>query len=604
MISHRPRLNCVHGEDCAREVLLSTHVCHPSLCNDNLSGIAVMTELARELRARPRRRYSYRFLFIPGTIGSIAWLALNEVRIDHGLVAANLGDAGKFHYKKSRRGKAEIDRAVLSVLKALGESATNMRKKLGESLASVQKYDAPIDQASTSSLEALQAYSLGIKAKYTKGDQASISFYKRAIELDPNFAMGYARLAAAYRNLGQLALASEYVKKSSELRQRVTERERFFIDAFYCDIATRDSNAEIEVLESWKQTYPQDPQPVRSLGVIYSNLGQLDKGLAEHREALRLDPSDATNYLNVVGDYLELNRFDEAKQVLEQAEARKLENEGLIGSRYILAFLRGDMAGMDRVLAAATGKPGMEALSLALHSHTHAYFGRFGKARELTRRAEEAANRDGDREIAAVYQSKAALREAAIGNAALAVQDAAAALKVALTHDAEQQATLAVAWAGDLAPAQKMSDDLHKRFPSDTLVNGYWLPSIHAAMELKRGNAAHAVELLRPASQYELSDYPVPTTLLPVYLRGESYLAERQGDLAAKQFQAILEHRGLIGNFVLGALAHLGLARAYALRGDTEKARTAYQDFLALWKDADPDIPILKEAKVEYAKLQ
>ena len=487
------------------------------------------------------------------------------------------------------------------VLKTLGESATRMREKLGESLASVQKYDAPVEQATTSSLEALQAYSLGIKAKYTKGDQASAPFFKRATELDPNFAMAYARLSVAYVNLRELGLAAENVKRAYGLRQRVTEREKFFVDAFYCDIATLDLEAEARVLESWKQTYPQDPQPVRSLGVLHSNLGQLDRALAEHREALRLEPGDATNYTNVVFGYINLNRFDEAKQVLEQAEARKFESESAMGNNYSLAFLRGDVAGMDRVLATVAGKPGREALALSLHSDTHAYFGRFGKARELTGRAEEAARRDSDREIAAVYRSAAAIREAAIGDATLASQDAAAALRLALTHDAEEQATLAVAWAGDLVRAQKMADDLHKHFPSDTLINGYWLPSIHAAMELKRGNPGRAIELLQPASQYELG---ANGNLQPTYLRGEAYLAEGQGNAAAKQFQTILEHRGLIGNYVLGALAHLGLARAYALQGDTAKARTAYQDFLALWKDADPDIPILKQAKAEYAKLQ
>jgi eukaryotic-like serine/threonine-protein kinase len=487
------------------------------------------------------------------------------------------------------------------VLKALGESATKMREKLGESLASVQKYDAPVEQASTSSLEALQAYSQGIKAKFTQGDEATIPHYKRAIELDPNFAMAYARLAITYENLRQLGLAAENGKRAYELRQRVTERERFFIDSLYCDVVTLDLEASIRVLESWKQTYPQDPQPPRSLGVQYSNLGQLERALAEYQESLRLDPTDATNYGNVGFAFVNLNRLDEGRQMAQLAKTRNFASELLVILNYSLAFLRVDAAAMDRALAAAAGKPGMEALSFAFQSDTQASYGRFGKARELTARAEQAATRDGDRETAANYRANSAVREAAVGSAPLALQDATAALKITVTHDAEEQSALAVAWAGDLPRAQKMADDLHKHYPTDTLINGYWLPSINAAMELTRGNTGHAVEILQPAVQYELG---TNGSLLPIYLRGEAYLAEKKGDLAAKQFQAFLGHRGLYLNFVLGPLAHLGLARAYALQGDTNKARTAYQDFFALWKDADPDIPILKQAKAEYAKLQ
>jgi eukaryotic-like serine/threonine-protein kinase len=401
------------------------------------------------------------------------------------------------------------------VLKALGESATKMREKLGESLASVQKYDAPVEQASTSSLEALQAYSQGIKAKFTQGDEATIPHYKRAIELDPNFAMAYARLAITYENLRQLGLAAENGKKAYELRQRVTERERFFIDSLYCDVVTLDLEASIRVLESWKQTYPQDPQPPRSLGVQYSNLGQLERALAEYQESLRLDPTDATNYGNVGFAFVNLNRLDEGRQMAQLAETRNFASELLVILNYSLAFLRGDAAAMDRALAAAAGKPGMEGLSFGFQSDTQASSGRFGKARELTARAEQAAIRDGDRETAANYRANSAVREAAVGNAPLALQDATAALKITVTHDAEEQSALAVAWAGDLPRAQKMADDLHKHYPTDTLISGYWLPSINAAIELKRGNAGHAVEILQPAVQYELG---TNGSLLPIYL--------------------------------------------------------------------------------------
>ena len=487
------------------------------------------------------------------------------------------------------------------VLQALGGSATKLREKLGESLASVQKYDAPAEQASTSSLPALQAYSQGIKAKYTQGDEPSIPHFKRAIELDPNFAMAYCRLAVAYLNLRQLGVAGENAKKAYDLRQRVTERERFFIDSIYDDVATLDMDAEIRVIESWKQTYPQDPQPPRSLGVDYSVLGQLDKAVANYQEALRLDPTDATNYGNIAFAYINVNRFDESRQVLQAAAARNFDPATFFASSYLLAFLAGDATGMDKAVGSAAGKPGLEAVALSFQSDTAAYYGRFAKARELEARAEDAAKRDGDLETAANYCAGSAVREAAVGNTALAVQNATAALKISLTHDAEVGAALAMAWAGDSPHSQKMADELHKHYPTDTLLNGYWLPSIHAALELKRGDASRAVEVLQPAAQYELGTVG---NMFPVYLRGEAYLAQKKGDLAARQFQNFLDHRGIYLNFVLGSLARLGLGRAYALQGDTNKARTAYQDFFALWKDADPDIPILKQAKAEYARLR
>ena len=485
------------------------------------------------------------------------------------------------------------------VLKALGESVTKMREKLGESLASVQKYDAPVEQATTPSLEALQAYSLGIKSKYTKGDEASIPPFKRAIELDPNFAMAYARLGVAYNNLSQAGLASDYVKKAYELRERVTERERFYIDSFYYQFGSGDLEKAVQVYELWKQTYPRDVQPYRSLGIVHSSLGQYDKTLEEQREALRLEPGDATNYADMALDYLFLNRVDEAKQVLQQAQTLKLENENLLTDAYSLAFFRGDAGEMERVVASAAGKPGAEDALLGTHSDTQAYYGRLGKARELARRAEETARHNGDPETAAGYRVEAAVWEAEMGNLAQAQQDVAAALALASSRDVETSATLALARAGDVGRAQAMADDLQKRFPMNTLTNRYWLPTIRAAVELKRGNAARALELLQTTSPYELG-----LNLYPVYVRGQAYLLAHNGTAAAAEFQRLLDHRSIVLNFPLGALAQLQLGRAYAMAGDSTKARSAYQDFFALWKDADPDIPILKEAKAEYAKLR
>jgi serine/threonine protein kinase/Tfp pilus assembly protein PilF len=487
------------------------------------------------------------------------------------------------------------------VLKVLGESATKMREKLGESLASVQKYDAPVEQASTSSLEALQSYSLGIKAKYTKGDQPSIPFYKRAIELDPNFAMAYARLAVAYGNTSQRGLSAETIEKAYRLRDRVTERERFFIDAFHYQDGTLELDKAVQVLEAWKQTYPRDVQPYRSLAVLYDNLGQPDKSLPLYREALAMEPGDATNYGNAAFAYITHNRFDEAKQVLEQAQARNLGSELLAIAAYSLAFQRGDAAEMERLVASAAGKPGSEEQLLAFASDTESYRGRLEKARELTRRAEELAVRHGDRETAAGYRLAPALWESYMGLTAEARQDAAAALALASTHDIGAGAALALAQAGDFVRAQAISDELHKRFPTDTILNMYVLPTVRATIELKRGNASSAIEVLRTTSESELANVG---SLFPVYARGEAYLMLRNGSAAAGEFQKFIDRRGLVGNSPLAALARVGLGRAHALQGDTAKARTAYQDFFALWKDAEPDIPILKQAKAEYAKLQ
>jgi eukaryotic-like serine/threonine-protein kinase len=487
------------------------------------------------------------------------------------------------------------------VLKALGESATKLREKLGESLASVQKYDAPVEQASTSSLDALQAYSLGIKAKYTKGDQASIPLYKRAIELDPNFAMAYARLGVAYNNTSQLGLSAESTQRAYTLRDRVTEREKFFIDAFHYQFGTLELEKAVPVLESWRQTYPRDVQPYRSLGVIYSYLGQLDKLLPLYREALAMEPGDVTNYANAAGTYRGLNRLDEAKQVLEQAQARNLSSEQLILETYFVAFLRPDAGEMERLLAAAAGKPGMEEQLLAAASDTENYHGRLRKAREFTRRATEAAVRSGDQGTAAGFCWSLGLWEAYMGESAQARLDAAAALTLASSHDVQSGAALALAQAGDVGRAQAISDELHKRYPSDTIFNTYYLPTIQAVLELKRGNASRAIELLRTTSPAELG---IVGSLFPAYTRGEAYLMLRNGSAAAAEFQKFIDHRGLVGNSPLAPLARLGLGRAYALQGDTAKARTSYQDFFALWKDADPDLPILKQAKAEYAKLQ
>jgi serine/threonine protein kinase/tetratricopeptide (TPR) repeat protein len=490
------------------------------------------------------------------------------------------------------------------VVKDLGKAASSLRGKLGESIATIQKYDTPLEQATTSSLEALQAYSLGLKTLRAQGEEAAIPLLMRATELDPNFAMAYARLGTEYSNLGQLALGSQNAKKAYELRERVSERERLYIDSHYYDYINGETEKAAQVYGLWRRTYPRDVVPYANLGNIYFAVGQYEKALLQFQEALRLEPNNVNGYTNLAVTYIDLNRFDEARQLLDQAQSLKLENVSLFVNLYVLAFFRRDVAEMQRHVTAAKGKPEIEDALTALQSDTEAYDGHFEKARELTRLAEDTARRRGDPETAASYRAEAALREAEVGNKALAQQDVAAALATSHNRNVQLQAALALARTGDTSQARMMAGDLQKDTPANTILNCYWLPTIRAAADINQGNASSAIQLLQTASPYELGSPPPLGNLYPVYVRGQAFLRARQGSAAVVEFQKLLDHAGIVQNFLLGSLAHLGLARSYALSGDTAKSRIAYQDFFAVWKDADPDIPILKEAKAEYAKLQ
>jgi serine/threonine protein kinase/tetratricopeptide (TPR) repeat protein len=492
------------------------------------------------------------------------------------------------------------------VLKALDAAAVSLRSKLGESLSTVQEYATPLEDATTLSLEALKAYSLGQKTRYAKGDTAALPFYKRAVELDPNFAEAYRNLAVSYFNLNEVGLAAEYARKAYELREKVSERERFSIQAVYYWSVTGELEKAAQTFELWQQTYPRNYAPYGNLGAISFILGNYEKAVEEYREAMRLEPNNVINYSNLGSAYQALNKFDEAESVFKQAEERKLEGEYLLVNRYYLAFLKGDAAQMERLASAAMGKPGTEDLLLALQADTQAWYGKFKNARELTRRAMDSAEHNDAKETAAYYQAESALREVEAGNKEQARIDANAALKLAPNRDVKAMAALALARAGDTAVAEKLAAELDKTFPLDTLVQRYWLPTIRAAVAMERKDPNRAVEMLKETSAIELGA-PTPTlpvVLMPVYVSGAAYLSLGDGQRAATEFQKFVDQRGLVGNFSWGALARLGLARAYALQGDTTKAKAAYQDFLTLWKDADPDIPILKEAKAEYAKLQ
>src|ERR1035441_1016317 len=488
-----------------------------------------------------------------------------------------------------------------AVLKALDKAAVSMRSKLGESLSSVEKYATPLVEATTPSLEALKAFSLGHKTHFAKGNTAALPFYKRAVELDPNFAMGYAYMGLCYHNLGEAGRAAENLRKAYELREKVRERERLSIEAGYSMYTTGELEKAAQAYELRQQNYPRDYVPYANLCDIYGTLGNWEKELEEAREATRLEPNNELNYLNLGDGYANLNRLDEAEAVYKQAEERKLGIESLLSARYGLAFLEGDTAQMVQLLSAAMGKPGTEDVLLASQADTEAWHGKLKKARALTRRAMDSAQHNDAKEAAAMYQAAAALREVESGNRKQALAEADAAVKLAPNRDVQAIAALALARTGDTVGAEKLAAELDRTFPLDTLVQRYRLPTIRAALALQRKDPTRAIKLLEGARAVELGDQG---ELLPVYLRGEAYLMLHDGSAARAEFQKFVDHYGLVVNFPLGALARLGLARAYALQGDAVKARAKYQDFLALWKDADPDIPILKEAKAEYAKLQ
>ena len=460
-------------------------------------------------------------------------------------------------------------------------------------------------EATTPSLEALKAYSLGVKTNYAKGGTASLPFFKRALELDPNFAMAYVAMSGVYSDLIEIRRAAENARKAYELREKVSERERFSIEGSYYRVATGELEKATQTEELWQQTYPRDDLPYIVLGDISGRLGNWEKALEEYRAALRLDPNIVVNYANLGQTYMALSRLEEAEAVYKQAEERKLEGEFLLQSHYWLAFLKGDVAQMAQLVSAAMGKPGAEDLLLATQADTEGWHGKLKNAHELTRRAMDSAESNEAKESAAAYQAAAALREVESGNREQARAEANAALKLAPNRDVRAIAVLVLARAGDTAAAEKLAAELDETFPLSTLVQRYWLPTIRAAVALERKDPNRAIELLKVASTIEVGE-PTGLTifLCPVYLRGEAYLMLHDGNRAAAEFQKFIDHRGLVINFPWGALARLGLARAYATQGDTAKAHAAYKDFLTLWKDADPDIPILKEAKAEYAKLQ
>lgn len=505
------------------------------------------------------------------------------------------------------------------VLEALSTVASSMRNKLGESLSTVQKFNTPLEQGTTSSLEALRAYSSGYKLESTTGDAAAMSFYQHAVELDPNFALPYARLGIAYNDIGESATAAIYTRKAYERRDRTSEPEKYFILERFNKEVTGNIEKAIQFCQLWIQAYPRAVEPRDNLaGAIYPVIGQYQKGIEQGVEAVRLDPGSAVNYALLSFDYIFSDRLDEAKATYEQALQRGLNFPFFYIGRYEIAFIQNDAAGMQREVAESAGQLGVGDQLLGLEAGTAAYHGQLIRARDLTRQAMDSAEQAGEKEAATIYLVQSAVREALFGNDGEARRRASMALERSTARDVQYGAALTFVYEGDEGRSQALADDLDKGRPEDTLVQFNYLPTLRARLALNRGNASEGIESLRAAAPYELGQttFSIPgwTAMYPVYVRGQAYLAERNGKAAAGEFQKILDHPGVVLMEPIGALAHLQIARAYALEAQTSegaaadaaraKARAAYQDFLTLWKDADADIPILIQAKAEYAKLK
>jgi eukaryotic-like serine/threonine-protein kinase len=494
------------------------------------------------------------------------------------------------------------------VLDAMGKIASEVRGKLGESLASVQKYDVPPKEVSTPSLEALHSYSLAMKVR--SGDFAKcIPLFQRALEQDPNFAMAYAQLGAVYINIGETVRGVDNLRKAYELRDHVSELEKFYIATHYDLMVTGDVAAARKDAELWAQIYPRDPGSSATLALIYYYLGDFEKLLPTNQESSALswtknNPHNVNP--NTVWCFVFLNRLDEARSMALEAQTIKIDDPYYHLILYLIDFLRRDFAGMKQEAAGLAGNSTWGDAVFYYEAATAAYFGHFVQAREFTRRAADVAEKADKKQSAAIYIADAAIREALVGNSASAREQANSALAISRGKEVEAMAAIALSLAGDSEKATQLANDLDKRFPQDTIVQDNHLPTIRSAVELRGGNAAKAIQTLAVAAPYELgiTALDAGTSLYPVYMRGEAYLAAKQGSAATAEFQKIIDHPGVVQNELIGALAHLGLGRAYALAGDAGKARLEYQSFLSLWKDADPDIPILKKARVEYAKLQ
>ena len=563
-------------------------------------GTRLTPELARELCQRTGSK-----AYIAGSIGSMG----SEYVL--GLKAVNCQNGDTLAQEQVTAPAKE------KVLDVLGRAVGKLRGELGESLATVQRFDVPLGQATTPSLEALRQYSLGQKADREKGPGAALPYHQRAIQLDPNFAMGYGAVGWEYFSLAQPGRASEYLAKAFQLRDHATEREKLVLAATYYLNVTGELGKAAQAYEEQIESYPKQSASRLNLGVVYAEQGQHEKSAELTRQELLINSDNVAPYDNLADAYLALQRFDDVRKTIREAQAKKLDDYSTRNAIYALAFLASDAAGMAEQEKWFAGKP-EENYGLALASDTEAYAGHVSKARELAKRAVDSAIRADSKENGAVWQENDALHEAAYGNFAEALRGAQEGIKLApASQGVASEAALAFAMAGDTARAESLAKDLNSRYPLDTQMQSLWLPAIHAQLDLDRKNPTAALNALQAASSTELGLITFGSNLSCLYdihIRGEAYLAAGQSAAAGAEFQKIIDHSGLVWNCWTGALAHLGVARANAQQakasqgaesdGARVRALAAYKDFFTLWKDADPDVPILKQAKAEYAKLQ
>jgi serine/threonine protein kinase/tetratricopeptide (TPR) repeat protein len=552
-------------------------------------GTRLTPELARELCQRAGSK-----AYLAGAIGRLG----SEYVV--GLKAVNCNNGNTLAEEQITAASKE------KVLDSLGEAASGLRAELGESLATVQKFDAPLEQATTFSLDALNAYDLALSTWDKKGDRDSLPVFKKAIELDPNFAMAYGALATINHNLGDSELARENATRAYELRDRVTEAEREAIEARYYLYVTGDLEKAAEVYAVTVQNYPDSAGAYNHLANDEEELGRYERSVQDLRKAMLLDPSRASTYANLAVGLLALNQVNEASAVLAEADKRGFQTDILLQAHYWIAFLRNDEKEMERLVQRSSDVPGAQALLLSEQSNTAAYHGHFEKAREFSRAAENLMERDGNKELAASYLVQAAFRESEVGEYAQAQKYISQAQKLSHGQDVVRLSAVALVQIGSVNQAEALCRELDKQWPEGTIVQKYWLPAIRANIDLRQGRPAKAVDDLGVATPLEFANpgsTAVPT-LYPAYVRGQAYLAMGDGQKAAAEFRKLTDRPGLVLNYPLAALSHLQLARAYKSSGDLKESRQAYGDFFTLWKDAESDIPILKEAKAEYAKLQ
>ena len=526
--------------------------------------------------------------------GSISSLGSHYV-IDLNAVNVQNGDS-------IAREQAEAD-SKEAVLKTLDTAASNLRSKLGESVASIQKFTTPLEQATTSSLEALQSFSLGQEEHQRLADERAIAPLKRAIELDPNFAMAYATLGVVYSNLAQTSLSDQTLQKAFELKDRASEHERLYITAHYYSELQRDVDKTISTYQSWINTYPHETTALDNISLQYIAIGQYEKALASSGQAMRLDSKDRFAYQNVAEAYMHMNRFDETKTILDKANAQGMYLFVAPFARYIIGFMQHDEAAMQHA-AGISHDDFSKALVMLFQMQAEYYQGKVKTGRRAAAQLVDFSKKAGMTEFAASMFLLGPSFEAEMGDLSGAPPAINAALRMAKDRDTRTEAAMLMARTGDASGAERILADLAKQYPNDTMLNSGWIPMARATAEIQNNNSGKAVELMESARPYELGSGPLSLGYWPNYVRAEAYLKAHDGAKAATEYKIILDHQGVDPVNPLYALAHLSLGRAYALQGDSAKARTAYQDFLAIWKDADSDVPVLKQAKAEYAKLQ